>query len=45
MYGWNHDADPTNMLLVNQHTERFKKCLQENPKFLQDKVQYYFKVR
>ena len=45
MYGWNHDTDPTSLLLVNEHTEEFKSLLAQNPRYLQDKVKFYFKVQ
>lgn len=40
---WNHGGDPVEALKVNEHVEWFKQQLRENPKFLQDKLKYYFK--
>ncbi|KAL5006088.1 hypothetical protein ScPMuIL_017246 [Solemya velum] len=40
---WNHDGDPTDSLQVNKMVERFKHELNNNPKFLQEKVKQYFK--
>ncbi|XP_076838253.1 presequence protease, mitochondrial [Brachyhypopomus gauderio] len=40
---WNHDGDPVQLLKVSESVSRFRRCLQENPRYLQDKVQHYFK--
>lgn len=39
---WNHGSDPIELLYINAKVERFRKQLQENPKFLQEKVRQYF---
>lgn len=40
---WNHDGDPVELMRVSDSVSRFKQTLKENPRFLQDKVQLYFK--
>ncbi|KAI4888182.1 hypothetical protein NFI96_014761 [Prochilodus magdalenae] len=40
---WNHDGDPVQLLKISENVSRFRQCLQENPRYLQDKVQHYFK--
>ncbi|XP_076452447.1 presequence protease, mitochondrial-like isoform X2 [Babylonia areolata] len=40
---WNHDGDPVELIQVNKQVERFRKDLADNPQFLQQKVQQYFK--
>ncbi|XP_067127362.1 presequence protease, mitochondrial-like [Centruroides vittatus] len=40
---WNHGGDPIEALKVNEHVEWFKQQLKKNPRFLQDKLKYYFK--
>ncbi|KAM9091335.1 presequence protease, mitochondrial isoform 5-T5 [Megaptera novaeangliae] len=40
---WNHDGDPVELLKLGSQVARFRKCLEENPKFLQEKVKQYFK--
>ncbi|KAA0718652.1 Presequence protease, mitochondrial [Triplophysa tibetana] len=40
---WNHDGDPVELLKISENVSRFRQCLQDNPRFLQDKVQQYFK--
>uniref|UniRef100_A0A673M5C2 Presequence protease, mitochondrial n=1 Tax=Sinocyclocheilus rhinocerous TaxID=307959 RepID=A0A673M5C2_9TELE len=40
---WNHDGDPVQLLKISQNVSRFRQCLKENPRYLQDKVQHYFK--
>ncbi|XP_069504122.1 presequence protease, mitochondrial [Ambystoma mexicanum] len=40
---WNHDGDPVDLLEIGDKMNRFRKCIAENPKFLQEKVQQYFK--
>ncbi|NIG59563.1 presequence protease, mitochondrial [Pontoporia blainvillei] len=40
---WNHDGDPVEPLKLGSQVAQFRKCLEENPKFLQEKVKQYFK--
>ncbi|XP_038611635.1 presequence protease, mitochondrial [Tachyglossus aculeatus] len=40
---WNHEGDPVELLKLENQTARFRQCLKENPHFLQEKVQQYFK--
>uniref|UniRef100_A0A8D0GC63 Presequence protease, mitochondrial n=1 Tax=Sphenodon punctatus TaxID=8508 RepID=A0A8D0GC63_SPHPU len=40
---WNHDGDPVEILKIADQVTQFRKCLKENPKFLQEKVKQYFK--
>uniref|UniRef100_A0A287BLP3 Presequence protease, mitochondrial n=1 Tax=Sus scrofa TaxID=9823 RepID=A0A287BLP3_PIG len=40
---WNHDGDPVELLKLGAQVAQFRKCLEDNPKFLQEKVQQYFK--
>uniref|UniRef100_A0A673BG49 Presequence protease, mitochondrial n=1 Tax=Sphaeramia orbicularis TaxID=375764 RepID=A0A673BG49_9TELE len=40
---WNHDGDPVELLQISDCVSKFRKALRENPHFLQDKVQNYFK--
>ncbi|XP_062955501.1 presequence protease, mitochondrial isoform X2 [Cynocephalus volans] len=40
---WNHDGDPVELLQLGNQLARFRQCLKENPKFLQEKVKQYFK--
>uniref|UniRef100_A0A8C1EI87 Presequence protease, mitochondrial n=1 Tax=Cyprinus carpio carpio TaxID=630221 RepID=A0A8C1EI87_CYPCA len=40
---WNHDGDPVQLLKISENVSRFQQCLKENPRYLQDKVQHYFK--
>ncbi|XP_039609483.1 presequence protease, mitochondrial [Polypterus senegalus] len=40
---WNHDGDPIETLKISEKVSRFRQCLKENPKFLQEKVKLYFK--
>ncbi|KAK7944639.1 hypothetical protein WMY93_000367 [Mugilogobius chulae] len=40
---WNHDGDPVELLQIGDNVSKFKQALKENPRFLQDKVQQYFK--
>uniref|UniRef100_A0A6I8NDF6 Presequence protease, mitochondrial n=1 Tax=Ornithorhynchus anatinus TaxID=9258 RepID=A0A6I8NDF6_ORNAN len=40
---WNHEGDPVELLKLENQTARFRQCLKENPRFLQEKVQKYFK--
>nr|XP_045007862.1 presequence protease, mitochondrial isoform X2 [Jaculus jaculus] len=40
---WNHDGDPVKLLQIGNQLNKFRKCLKENPKFLQEKVEQYFK--
>ncbi|XP_042221430.1 presequence protease, mitochondrial-like isoform X2 [Homarus americanus] len=39
---WNLGGDPIDSLRINQKINRLKKCIEENPKFLQEKVTEYF---
>ncbi|NP_001039262.1 presequence protease, mitochondrial precursor [Xenopus tropicalis] len=41
---WNHEGDPVDLLKIGDKISRFRECLKENPKFLQDKVKQYFQV-
>ncbi|KAF5890185.1 presequence protease, mitochondrial, partial [Clarias magur] len=40
---WNHDGDPVQLLKISENVSRFRQCLQDNPRYLQEKVQHYFK--
>ncbi|CAH1789315.1 unnamed protein product [Owenia fusiformis] len=40
---WNHNGDPIEVLQINKHVTRLKQCLEDNPRFLQDKLQQYLK--
>ncbi|XP_071756138.2 presequence protease, mitochondrial [Centroberyx gerrardi] len=40
---WNHDGDPVELLQISDSVAKFRQTLKENPRFLQDKVQHYFK--
>lgn len=40
---WNLDGDPVDVLQINSKIDRFKKCITENPRFLQEKIEKYFK--
>lgn len=40
---WNHDGDPVQLLKISDSVARFRQALKDNPRFLQDKVQHYFK--
>ncbi|KAM6215866.1 presequence protease, mitochondrial [Rhynchocyon petersi] len=40
---WNHDGDPVELLKLENQMAQFRQCLKENPKFLQEKVEQYFK--
>ncbi|KAM5235047.1 presequence protease, mitochondrial-like [Ctenodactylus gundi] len=40
---WNHDGDPVERLQIGGQIAKFKHCLEENPQFLQQKVQQYFR--
>lgn len=40
---WNHDGDPVELLRISDSVSKFKEALKDNPRFLQDKVQHYFK--
>ncbi|XP_072296648.1 presequence protease, mitochondrial isoform X2 [Eucyclogobius newberryi] len=40
---WNHDGDPVALLQINHSVDRFKRALKDNPRYLQEKVQQYFK--
>ncbi|KAM4687608.1 presequence protease, mitochondrial [Discoglossus pictus] len=39
---WNHEGDPVELLKIGEKMERFRQCLTNNPKFLQEKVKQYF---
>ncbi|XP_066441695.1 presequence protease, mitochondrial isoform X2 [Eleutherodactylus coqui] len=39
---WNHDGDPVDLLKIGEKINKFRKCLKENPTFLQEKVKQYF---
>ncbi|TRY56080.1 hypothetical protein DNTS_017927 [Danionella cerebrum] len=39
---WNHDGDPVELLKISEKVSRFRQCLKENPRYLQQKVQQYF---
>ncbi|KAF4801866.1 Presequence protease, mitochondrial [Turdus rufiventris] len=40
---WNQDGDPVELLKIADKVSRFRQCLKENPRFLQEKVKTYFK--
>ncbi|XP_064598150.1 presequence protease, mitochondrial-like [Liolophura sinensis] len=40
---WNHDADPSTFLRVNDQVDEFKKRLKFNPCYLQQKLEQYLK--
>ncbi|XP_048237962.1 presequence protease, mitochondrial-like isoform X1 [Haliotis rufescens] len=40
---WIHDSDPSSHLQINERVAQFKERLKDNPRFLQEKVQQYFK--
>ncbi|XP_051007405.1 presequence protease, mitochondrial isoform X3 [Acomys russatus] len=40
---WNHDGDPVELLQMGSQLTKLRQCLKENPKFLQEKVERYFK--
>uniref|UniRef100_A0A8C5XKD5 Presequence protease, mitochondrial n=1 Tax=Microcebus murinus TaxID=30608 RepID=A0A8C5XKD5_MICMU len=40
---WNHDGDPVELLQLGDLLVKFRQCLKDNPKFLQEKVKQYFK--
>uniref|UniRef100_A0A8C4P4Q2 Presequence protease, mitochondrial n=1 Tax=Dromaius novaehollandiae TaxID=8790 RepID=A0A8C4P4Q2_DRONO len=40
---WNQDGDPVELLKIADKVARFRQCLKENPRFLQEKVETYFK--
>ncbi|KAF7651655.1 hypothetical protein LDENG_00107570 [Lucifuga dentata] len=40
---WNHDGDPVELLQISNSVSRFRQEMKENPRFLQDKVQHFFK--
>ncbi|XP_070570362.1 presequence protease, mitochondrial-like isoform X2 [Ptychodera flava] len=43
MPSWNHGGDPMVNLQINKCVDQFKKSMAENPRFLQDKIEAYFK--
>ncbi|KAJ0059377.1 hypothetical protein NL108_016005, partial [Boleophthalmus pectinirostris] len=40
---WNHGGDPVELLQIGESVNRFREALKENPRYLQEKVQKYFK--
>ncbi|XP_074214426.1 presequence protease, mitochondrial isoform X4 [Camelus bactrianus] len=40
---WNHGGDPVECLKLGSQVARFRQRLEENPKFLQEKLKQYFK--
>ncbi|XP_069565063.1 presequence protease, mitochondrial [Brachyistius frenatus] len=40
---WNHDGDPVELLRISDSVAKFREALKEKPRFLQDKVKFYFK--
>ncbi|XP_039726911.1 presequence protease, mitochondrial isoform X3 [Pteropus medius] len=40
---WNHDGDPVELLKLGGQVAQFRRRLEENPEFLQEKVKQYFK--
>ncbi|XP_006000818.1 presequence protease, mitochondrial isoform X1 [Latimeria chalumnae] len=40
---WNHNGDPVEVLKISDQVTRFRQCLKENPRFLQEKIKQYFK--
>ncbi|XP_064201881.1 presequence protease, mitochondrial isoform X1 [Anguilla rostrata] len=40
---WNHDGDPVELMKISDSVARFRRCLQDDPLYLQDKVRKYFK--
>ncbi|XP_041927945.1 presequence protease, mitochondrial isoform X2 [Alosa sapidissima] len=40
---WNHDGDPVQLLKISECVSLFRQKLLENPRYLQDMVQHYFK--
>ncbi|XP_023392743.1 presequence protease, mitochondrial [Pteropus vampyrus] len=41
---WNHDGDPVELLKLGGQVAQFRRRLEENPEFLQEKVKQYFKM-
>ncbi|XP_048223420.1 presequence protease, mitochondrial [Perognathus longimembris pacificus] len=39
---WNHDGDPVELLQLGDQLTRFRQCLKENPRYLQEKMEQYF---
>lgn len=39
---WNLDSDPVDALQINRNITQFRKCLESNPTFLQEKIKKYF---
>ncbi|XP_053552597.1 presequence protease, mitochondrial, partial [Bombina bombina] len=39
---WNHEGNPVDLLKIGEQMARFRQCLKDNPKFLQEKVKQYF---
>ncbi|XP_048577548.1 presequence protease, mitochondrial isoform X1 [Nematostella vectensis] len=42
MHPWTHGGDPTEYLQINKYMEKFKACMEEDEKFLENKVREYF---
>ncbi|XP_071541683.1 presequence protease, mitochondrial-like [Panulirus ornatus] len=40
---WNLGGDPVNALQINRNITKFRKCIDKNPEFLQEKIAEYFK--
>ncbi|KAJ8268679.1 hypothetical protein COCON_G00138510 [Conger conger] len=40
---WNHDGDPVQLLKISDSVARFRQSLQDDPRYLQEKVRRYFK--
>ncbi|KAM4551302.1 presequence protease, mitochondrial [Odontesthes bonariensis] len=40
---WNHNGDPVELLRISDNVAKFRQALEENPRFLQDKVKHYFR--
>nr|XP_023660537.1 presequence protease, mitochondrial-like [Paramormyrops kingsleyae] len=40
---WNHEGDPVQLLQIGDNVARLRRCLKDNPRYLQDKVRVYFK--
>ncbi|XP_012864864.1 PREDICTED: presequence protease, mitochondrial [Dipodomys ordii] len=39
---WNHDGDPVELLQMGNQLSKFRQCLKENPRYLQEKMKQYF---
>ncbi|KAJ8336397.1 hypothetical protein SKAU_G00376170 [Synaphobranchus kaupii] len=40
---WNHDGDPVELMQISDSVAQFRRCLKDNPLYLQEKVREYFK--